>query len=66
MENPAQSTLVFAIKRAKSLPALKERPPINLLDNIKKHVTEKGLKLDDIKNIWNLREKAKDEKRGTS
>ena len=59
---PAQNSLVFAITEAKNFRARRERPQINLLDLIIKDVKSRGIKLETLEDIQNLRLKAKNEK----
>ena len=59
---PAQNALIFAVVNSKKFPPRRGRPPINLLDSIKEDIKRKGLKIDKIEDIWDLRRKAKDKK----
>ena len=59
---PAQNALIFAAVNSKKYPPRRGRPPINLLDTIKEDIKRKGLKIDTIEGIWDLRRQAKDTK----
>ena len=59
---PAQNALIFAVVNSTKFPPRRGRPPINLLDSIKEDIKRKGLKIDKIEDIWDLRRKAKDKK----
>ena len=58
---PAQNALMFAISNPTNLRARKGRPQINLLDELKKDAKQKGMKLESIEDILELRTKAKNE-----
>ena len=59
---PAQNALIFAVVNSKKFPPRRGRPPINLLDSIKVDIKRKGIKIDKIEDIWDLRRQAKDKK----